>query len=118
MEESNETQIPVGGRWRDDLERRMREVASNPESHFPEKCRTVMDLVEQRHGAIWNIESVSPGLESIEARLDHPESCDRVIALTFFFQVAAFIRALTPRMLARVSDEEIKFLALCLGLDF
>ena len=54
---------------------------------------------------------------SIEEHIAAPGLWDRVMALAFFFQAAAFIRALTPRVLSQVSDSEVKFLALCLGLD-
>jgi hypothetical protein len=118
MRKTNNTGISVCAGWRADLERKMREVALSPESHFPERRRLAMDLVEQQdQAAAPNIGAAGSRLGSIEERVDIPESADRVVALTFFFQVAGFVRLLTPQMLSKVSDDEIKFLAICLGLD-
>jgi hypothetical protein len=111
MNLKNNLEDPAAAAWRSDLERRMREIASSPELHFAVRATAVMDTVEQRE-----LGAPVPLPGPIEDRLDSPEPCDRVVALMFFFQVAAFVRILTPRMLANLSDAEIKHLALCLGL--
>jgi hypothetical protein len=102
--------------WRSDLERKMREIASSPELHFAARCRAVMDVVEQRWPEPDSLGDPRAMPGPIEEHLDSTDACDRVVALMFFFQVAAFVRMLTPRMLANLSDTEIKHLALSLGL--
>jgi hypothetical protein len=89
--------------WRIDLENKMREVASDPESSFPERLEAVLQQVQ-------------PDVKDT-AYLMRPGPCDRIMALTLFFQVTGFIRVLTTQMLARFPDDDIAEMALCLGLE-
>jgi hypothetical protein len=98
---------------RADLERRMREVASDPESSFPERLEAVLQHFDARGREVEG----GGGSRAAPEYLMRPEPCDRIMAFTLFFQVAGFVRMLTPQMLARFPDDEIAVMALCLGLD-
>jgi hypothetical protein len=99
------------------MEERMKETARNPESHFAERCNAVLKDVEDRDHLFDAPSARDPASKSIPQRVANPESPDRVVALTLFFEAASFVRALTPAMMSKLPDDEIRFLALCLGID-
>jgi hypothetical protein len=55
----------------------------------------------------------------LKAGLDpEPDDLDRFVGLTLFFEAALLVReSSSPEHLSEISDEEIKHLALCLGLE-
>jgi hypothetical protein len=55
----------------------------------------------------------------LNAGLDaDPRDLERFVGLTLFFEASLLVReSSTPEHLSEMSDEEIKHLALCLGLD-
>jgi hypothetical protein len=90
----------------------MRQVASDPESSFPERLEAVLLRINPGGRAVDDGDCAAP-----QTHLTRPEPCDRILAFTLFFQVAGFIRVLTPQMLARFPDDDIAAMALCLGLE-
>jgi hypothetical protein len=127
MKTTNNHEDGDAGVRRSNLLESMRQTAADPDANFPKRCRAVFELVNQGQ-ATTSLSAVlasasAPGAKgnrpalSIEDHVASPGPWDRVIALTFFFQAAAFVRALTPKVLSQVSDPEVRFLALCLGLD-
>jgi hypothetical protein len=106
-----------GAAWRADLERRMREVACDPESSFPDRFEAVLQQVEARGLATDGGDGYSAAPQTVAEYLVRPGPCDRIMAFTLFFQVAGFIRILTPKMLATFPDDDIAAMALCLGLE-
>jgi hypothetical protein len=105
----------------------MRRIANSPDTSFPKACRAVLEPMERQQAACLGSPTTVPAparsahgdprFRSVEDRVASPCPLDRVVALAFFFQAAAFVRAATPQILARVSDQEIRFLALCLGVE-
>jgi hypothetical protein len=107
----------AGAAWRGDLERRMREVASDPESSFPERLEAVLQGIEPGGRPVDGGHGYCSAPQTIAEYLTRPGPSDRIMAFTLFFQVAGFVRVLTPQMLARFPDYEIAAMALCLRLD-
>jgi hypothetical protein len=113
--------------WRSKLLEDMRQVANSPDIGFPKACRAVLEPMERRQAARLGSPTAVPAPESgahgdprfrsVEDRVANPCALDRVVALAFFFQAAAFVRVATPQILASISDQEIRFLALCLGVE-
>jgi hypothetical protein len=62
---------------------------------------------------------LKPMVGGLNAGLDpEPDDLDRFVGLTLFFEAALLVREWsTPKHLSEISEEEIKHLALCLGLE-
>jgi hypothetical protein len=115
------------GGWKSSLLEKMRQTAADPDSSFPKSCRAVYEHIQRQPGRSTRLGAVGTEPEghgegyrppsTIEHRLSNPGPLDRTVALAFFFKAAAFVREATPEVLAKVSNPEIRFLALCLGLD-
>jgi hypothetical protein len=90
-------------RTRRDLEREIWETAHGGRRAFLERWEAVL----------------KPMVGRLNAGLDpEPHDLDRFVGLTLFFEAALLVReSSTPEHLSEISDEEIKHLALCLGLE-
>jgi hypothetical protein len=94
---------PPHPRTRGDLEREIRQTAHGGRRAFLERWEAVL----------------KPMVGRLNAGLDpDPRDLERFVGLTLFFEAALLVREWsTLEHLSEVSDEEIKHLALCLGLD-
>jgi hypothetical protein len=94
-----------GGRPRTrlDLEREIWQTAHGGRRAFLERWEAVL----------------KPMVGRLNAGLDpEPGDMDRFVGLTLFVEAALLVRKWsTPEYLSEISDEEIKHLALCLGLE-
>jgi hypothetical protein len=90
-------------RTRRDLEREIWRTAHGGRRAFLERREAVL----------------KPMVGRMKAGLDpEPDDLDRFVGLTLFFEAALLVREWsTPEHLSEMSDEEIKHLALCLGLE-
>ena len=94
---------PPHPRTRGDLEREIWQTAHGGRRAFLERWEAVL----------------KPMVGRLNAGLDpDPRDLERFVGLTLFFEAALLVREWsTPEHLSEISDEEIKHLALCLGLD-
>src|SRR5580704_18187409 len=90
-------------RTRGDLEREIWQTAHGGRRAFLERWEAVL----------------KPMVGRLNAGLDpDPRDLERFVGLTLFFEASLLVReSSTPEHLSEISDEEIKHLALCLGLD-
>jgi hypothetical protein len=93
----------IHSRTRRDLEREIWETANGGRRAFLERWEAVL----------------KPMVGRLKAGLDpEPDDLDRFLGLTLFFEAALLVREWsTPEQLSEISEEEIKHLALCLGLE-
>jgi hypothetical protein len=90
-------------RTRRDLEREIWQTANGGRRAFLERWEAVLKPMAGRLNA---------GLDP------EPDDLDRFVGLTLFFEAALMVREWSnPQHLSEISDEEIKHLALCLGLE-
>jgi hypothetical protein len=90
-------------RTRHDLEREIWHTAHRGRRAFLERWEAVLKPMVGRLNA-----GLDPG----------PHDLERFVGLTLFFEASLLVReSSTPEHLSEMSDEEIKHLALCLGLD-
>jgi hypothetical protein len=89
-------------RTRGDLEREIWQTAHGDLAAFLERQEAVL----------------RPMIARMIAELDpRPDDLDRFIGLTLFFEAAALVRTITAQDLSEMLDDEIRRLALCLGLE-